>query len=84
MSPILMEAALDMISFLASSEDEVVDQDAAVGLLEQVGARLRELSSPDRARFLELVAERARRAADEGDAARAAFLVALPEQLGLS
>lgn len=84
MNEALMQIVVDAITFLALSDDALVDQDAATEQLEHMGAELRRLGTEEGARFLAFVAERARSAERTGDVDRAEFLRALPDQLGLT
>jgi hypothetical protein len=79
----LLQVVIDLVSFLALSDDETVNQDAAIQQLEDVAATLKRLPLAERDQFLAFIAESAQRAAQSEDHKRSEFLNSLPEQLGL-
>jgi hypothetical protein len=83
MNRFLMQLVVDMVTFLALSDEEAVDQDVAVSQLEQISATLNEMRADDLAAFLAFVGEQQREAASSGEVARAEFLASFPEHLGL-
>ena len=78
-----LQIVVDLVSFLALSDDELVDQDAAVEQLEQVAATLKQLPQGERDQFITFLAESADLAAKSKNHERSEFLRSLPEQLGL-
>jgi hypothetical protein len=76
----LMEALIDVLLFLDLSDEEAVDEDAAVDVLEQIGAQLQRLDSSTKHRFVQRVLDRARET--ESKEQREA-LESLPEDFGL-
>jgi hypothetical protein len=83
MNRTLMSAIVELAAFLALSGDDIVNPDAAVSQLEQLSAKLRELSAPDREAFISFVQELAEAERKRGDSSRAEFLAVVPENLGL-
>jgi hypothetical protein len=83
MSQLLLQVVVDLVSFLALSDDETVNQDAAVQQLEGVAATLKRMPQGERDQLLAFIAESAQRAARSDDRQRSEFLSSLPEQLGL-
>ena len=81
MNQTLLQIVVDVISFLALSDNETVAEDAAVEQLEHIAAILKQLPRDDRDHFLSFVAESA---SQSNDPQRAEFLRSLPEQLGLT
>lgn len=81
MNQALLQVVVDMILFLTLSDDETVDQDAAIEQLEHIAATLKQLPGDERDQFLTFVAERA---AQSDDPKRSEVLRSLPEQLGLA
>jgi hypothetical protein len=84
MNRLLMSIVLDALAFLELSGDDVVDPDAAVGLMESIAASLTALAPADRQEFLDFVEAQARDAAKRNDERVSRFLRSLPEALGLS
>ena len=80
---VLFGIIVDSITFLALSDDDTVDQDAAVEQLEHIAAQLDQLPGRNIDQFLTFVERGAREAREAGEHARAAFLASLPAQLGL-
>ena len=83
MNRVLMSIVLDSLTFLELSDDDVVQPDAAVGLVESIAANLKSLPPADRRTFLEFVETEARSALLRNDSRTAEFLRTLPEALGL-
>jgi hypothetical protein len=85
MNPTLMRAVVEAVVFAGLSDDNVIQQDAAVAQLEQLGSILRDLLPQDRAAFVKYV--RAMATAEERDygrSPRVQFLFSIPENLGLA
>jgi hypothetical protein len=85
MNPTLMRAVVEAVVFAGLSNDDVIQQDAAVAQLEQLGSILKDLLSQDRAAFVKYV--RAMATAEEQDygrSPRVEFLFSIPENLGLT
>jgi hypothetical protein len=76
----IFQVVVDLVSFLALADDEIVDQDAALQQLENVAATLKRLPQGELDQFLTFIAESA---AQSEDRRRSEFLRSLPEQLGL-
>ena len=76
----ILQVVVDLVSFLALSDNEMVDEDAAVEQLEHVAATLKLLPRSELDQFLAFIAARA---AQSEDPERSEFLRSLPEQLGL-
>ncbi|WP_372348248.1 hypothetical protein [Streptomyces sp. KL116D] len=76
----LAEALVDVLWFVEGSEEEQMDPDDAVKVLEGVGALVDQLSSDQRAEFIDLLGGMA---AEETDPSRRAFLEGFPEGFGL-
>ncbi len=76
----LMEALIDVLLFLDLGDEEVVDEDAAVEMMEQIGAQLHRLDPSTKQRFVQFVLDRARET--ESKEQREA-LETLPEDFGL-
>jgi hypothetical protein len=83
MNRVLMTIVLDSLAFLELSDAEVVQPDAAVGLVESIAANLKSLPPADRRTFLEFVETEERSAVLRSDSRIAGFLRTLPEALGL-
>jgi hypothetical protein len=79
----LMKALVDVVVFLALSDDDVLDPDAAIEQLEHVAATLKKMPAADRKQFLGFVATAAKHAQTSGHDERAEFLQELSEQLGI-
>lgn len=79
----LFQIIVDSIAFLALSDDDTIDQDAAVEQLEHIAASLKELARAQRDEFLAFIDGRARHAREAGDGDHAEFLESLPDELGL-
>ena len=77
----LMLALLDVLRFLELSGPGLVEQDAAVEMMEQVASRLQTLDLQERRRLLELVAEEA---ASETSPAGKRFLARFAQNFGLA
>lgn len=80
MSQALLQIVVDLVSFLANSDDETVNADAAVEQLEMVAATLKQMPPAERDQFLAFVETAASQATDHN---RSEFLRSLPDQLGL-
>lgn len=61
----LMDAVVQMVMFLEFSDHNMVDEDAAIGMMEQVTATLQELRSADKQEFLNYLKGRASHAESE-------------------
>ena len=57
-----MDAVIQMVLFLEFSDPETVDEDAAIGMMEQIAATLQKLESAEKERFLEYLQGRAAQA----------------------
>jgi hypothetical protein len=79
----IVRIVIDLIAFLALSDDDIVNPDSAIEQLEHVAATLKELSAADRQEFLSLLMAHARDAELSGDHERFEFLTNLPAQLGI-
>jgi hypothetical protein len=80
----LIQAVIEMIVFLGTSGDQVVDPDAAVSQLELVASILGEMSESERRDFVTFVGEMAEvEELQSGNTPRAAFLRSLCSNLGL-
>src|SRR5207247_2382604 len=55
MNKVLLRALVECVAFAELGGDDVIDPDAAVGLMEQIAALLHELEPPDRAEFVAFV-----------------------------
>jgi len=55
----LMETIVDMVLFLELSDEKVVDQDAAVAMLEQITTSLQTMDAATNARFQQYLKARA-------------------------
>lgn len=79
----IVRIVIDLIAFLALSDDDVVNPDSAIEQLEHVAATLQGLSAADRQEFLSLLRTHARDAELSGDPIRRCAavqrLVTLPE-----
>jgi len=85
MNPTLMRAVVEAVVFAGLSNDDVIQQDAAVAQLEQLASILKELSAEDRATFVRYVQTMAAsEERDFGRTARVEFLSSIPESLGLT
>ena len=84
MSPTLMRAVADLAVFLAGSDDQTVDPDAALRELEALSGHLRELSDADREAFIMYVTGTlAPESHAAGDIERETILRNLPSDLAL-
>ena len=79
-SSVLMRTVMDCLAFLELSGDDVIDPDAAVGMIEAVAFELQKLPEPRRAAFVALALHRA---AEQDDPRSAEFFRRLPEAIGL-
>jgi hypothetical protein len=79
----LMEAVVQVLVFLELSGSEIVDEDAAVGLMEEIAAVLQRLEPAEKREFVEYLRRRARRTGTESDEALACIRN-LPANLGLA
>lgn len=77
----LIRSLVDLLAFLELSDSRVVDTDSAVQAMETVARNLQRLSSPDREEFLQAVARMAQETIDDR---KRAFLMRMPEDLGLT
>ncbi len=85
MNPALMRAVVEAIVFAGLSPDDVIQQDAAVAHLEQLGSILKDLPSHERAAFVKYVQAMATaEGRDHGQSPRVEFLFSIPENLGLT
>ena len=85
MNPTLMRAVVEAIVFAGLSNDDVIQQDAAVAQLEQLGSILKDLPSQERASFVKYVrAMAATEERDYGRTPRVEFLFSIPSNLGLT
>jgi hypothetical protein len=85
MNPMLMRAVVEAIVFAGLSNDDVIQQDAAVAQLEQLGSILKGLPPQERAAFVKYVQAMATvEERDHGRSARVEFLFSIPENLGLT
>ena len=75
----LFEAIVDAILFLELSGPATVDEDAAMGALEQIAARLQSLPSHERTRLVDYIQRRA--LTSQSDKERQA-LTRLPSSMG--
>jgi hypothetical protein len=57
-----MDAIVQMILFLEFSDPATVDEDAAIGMMEQIAATLQKLGATEKAQFLSYLQHRATRA----------------------
>jgi hypothetical protein len=84
MNPILMSLLVECCVFLGLSDDDVVQPDVALRYLELIAHDLQQLGDEDRRTFIRHVRELARHESQNpGNEERVAFLVALPEDMGL-
>lgn len=79
----LLQIVVDLVSFLALSDNEQVDEDEAIEQLEHVVATLKLLPQRERDQLITFIAESADVAAKSKSHERSAFLRSLPDQLGL-
>ena len=85
MNPTLMRAVVEAIVFAGLSNDDVIQQDAAVAQLEQLGSILKDLPPQERATFVKYVQAMATaEERDHGRSGRVEFLFSIPENLGLT
>lgn len=63
----LMDAVVQMVLFLELSDSEVVGEDAAIGLMEQIAATLQKLAPADKEQFLGYLKRRASQAESENE-----------------
>lgn len=61
----LMDAVVQMVLFLEFSDPEMVDEDAAIGMMEQIAATLQKLGPADKDQFLGYLRRRASQAESE-------------------
>jgi hypothetical protein len=57
-----MNLVIDCVLFFERSSDDVIDEDSAIQMLEQIAATLQRLDASTRARFLRHLQERAEQA----------------------
>jgi hypothetical protein len=63
----LMDIVIDLLLFLELSDHRIVDEDAAVAMMEQIGADLQRLGASEREQFLSHLRIRARQAANDAE-----------------
>ena len=84
MNPTLMRAVVEAIVFAGLSNDQVIQQDAAVAQLEQLASILKGLPQQERTAFVTYVQTMATaEERDSGRSPRVEFLLSIPESLGL-
>lgn len=79
----IVRIVIDLVAFLALSDDDIVDPDSAMEQLEHVAAIMKKLSVADRQEFLSLLMTHAQDAQLSGDHERFEFLTNLPDRLGI-
>lgn len=85
MNPTLMRALVEAVVFAGLSNDDVIQRDAAVAPLEQLGSILKDLPPQERAAFVKYVQAMATtEERDHGRTSRIKFLFSIPESLGLT
>ena len=85
MNPTLMRAVVEAIVFAGLSKDDVIQQDAAVAQLEQLGSILKDMPPQERVAFVKYVqAVATTEERDHGRSPRVEFLFSIPENLGLT
>lgn len=57
----IMEAIVDMVLFLELSDEQIIDEDAAVAMLEQIATTLQTMDAETNSRFLQYLKARAER-----------------------
>jgi hypothetical protein len=57
-----MDAIVEMVLFLEFSDPETVDEDAAIGMMEQIAATLQKLGADEKGHFLAYLQRRAAQA----------------------
>ena len=77
----LMDAIVQMVLFLEFSDEQTVDEDAAIGMIEQIAATLQRSNPAEKSRFLAYLGHRAEQA--ESDKERQC-IENLAENLGLT
>ncbi|MEM8535048.1 MAG: hypothetical protein AAGF95_29700 [Chloroflexota bacterium] len=82
MNEVLTQVIINTILFLELSDDEIIDQDAAVSQLEQMASILKQLDEADQKTFIKLI-EKFADEEDSTDQERIQFLHSIPENLGL-
>jgi hypothetical protein len=83
MNRALMRAMLEMSMFLALSDDDATNSDAAIAQLEQLAAILKDLSPEERDELVRFAHERAVIERQNDREERAEFLLGVAENLGL-
>jgi hypothetical protein len=83
-SPILIRAVLELAVFLGTSNDEIVDPDAAVSQLETLAWMLKDVDADGRKQIISCAREMARERERSGDITCAEFLFSFCENLGLT
>lgn len=58
----LMDAIVQMVLFLDLSDEQTVDEDAAIGMMEQIAATLQRLNRSEKNRFLAYLGRRGEQA----------------------
>lgn len=61
----LMEVIVQTVLFLELSDEQTVDEDAAVAMMEQIAATLQRLQPAEKERFLHYISRRAARATND-------------------
>lgn len=85
MNSTLMRAVVEAVVFAGLSSDDVIQQDAAVAQLEQLGSILKDLPQAERSAFVKYVRTMATaEERDSGRSPRVEFLFSIPENLGLT
>jgi len=84
MNQVLMQAIIDMVLFLGLSEDYEVNPESAKICIEDLSARLQDLSHEERITFVKYIADLATKWQDTGATEQGiAFLQTLPSRLAL-
>jgi len=75
----MMAALTEMLLMLEFNEDVILDDDAAVGAMDQIASTLKGLGSEERSAFVAYLQKRATKPGEEKQ-----FLLTLPEVLGIA